>query len=106
MTIDKVELAQNPHAKIEKLIELSKEEDSIIKSCVARNPNTPVHVLEYLSKDDHSTVSNKAQFSLSRNINATPEMLFALSTSDDIYVILGLVNNKNTNTQTLSEIFF
>ena len=48
----KFELAANPNTPTEVLIELSKDENNIVRHYVTANPNTPMHVLIRLCKED------------------------------------------------------
>jgi ABC-type transporter MlaC component len=60
-TLVRSEVARNPNTPVQLLQQLAKDDDTLVRSEVARNPNTPVELLQQLAKDDHEVVRRAAK---------------------------------------------
>ena len=106
-------IAANPSTPSHVLIELSKHENSQIRSLVASNPNTPLEALKYLMGEFadaivenpvfdllklEGTNSNFIRLTLARSTKTPPEVLAELIATEnsDFEVCYVVANNINT----------
>jgi len=94
---EKIKLALNPNTPAETLKVLATDEDSYVRSFVAKNPNTPVETLKVLATDEYPGV----RCWVARNPNIPAETLKVLATDEYSSIRYEVAQNPNYKTQTL-----
>ena len=94
--------AMNPMTSPERLTELSKHPDDVIRTHVAGNPNTPKQVLKQLLKDETVVYGLKVKESV--DPNTSPERLAELALDDNDNVRANVANNQATPIAVLKQL--
>lgn len=114
---DRIEIARNSLAPVDILEQLASDKEARVREAVAENLIVPVNILEQLIGDNEACVRNAAayhpngsfeilkQFQLEQervnDVNASPELLDKLGTSQWILIREGVARNQSTSQKTL-----
>ena len=90
-------VARNSNTPPETLRVLANDQDSYVRLFVAENSNTPPETLRVLANDQDSYV----RLFVAENSNTPPETLRVLANDQDSYVPLSVATNSNTPPETL-----
>lgn len=97
--------ACNPNLTAEQLIQLSTEDDWLIRTEVAKNTNTPPEALAVLANNVSTHIlSSGVRRAVAENTNTPPEVLATLAKDDDSSVCEAACRNPNTPPGILAEV--